>query len=88
MMQFDYSIFIEYESPSSSSDKSTSKSPKKKKTQRKKNHPVSYCTVFSPAYLRHIGPTSLQFRISFDMGIVLIQIWPQSPLKLCPAIVP
>ena len=29
-------------------------------------------TVFSPAYLRHVGPTSLQFRIPFDVGIVQI----------------
>ena len=25
-------------------------------------------------YLRHVGPTSLQFRIPFDVGIVLILI--------------
>ena len=28
-------------------------------------------TVFSPAYLRHVSPTRLQFRIPFDVGIVL-----------------
>ena len=31
-----------------------------------------YITVFSPAYLRYVGPTSIQFRIPFDVGIVLI----------------
>ena len=30
-------------------------------------------SVFSPAYLRHVGPTSLQFRIPFGVGIALIQ---------------
>ena len=28
--------------------------------------------VFSPAYLRHVGPTSLQYRVSFDVGIGII----------------
>ena len=35
------------------------------------NGPTAY-TVFSPAYIRHVGPTSLQFIIPFDVGIVLI----------------
>ena len=26
------------------------------------------CTVFSPAYLRHVGPASLQYRYFFDVG--------------------
>ena len=35
----------------------------------------SICTVFSPAYMyfRHVGPTSLQFRLSFDVGMGRIQ---------------
>ena len=28
--------------------------------------------VFSPAYIRYVSPTSLQFIIPFDVGIVLI----------------
>ena len=28
----------------------------------------SYCTVFSPAYLRHVCSTSLHYRIPFDVG--------------------
>ena len=32
--------------------------------------------VFSPAYIRHVGPTSLQFRIPFDVGIMHIhKLW-------------
>ena len=37
-----------------------------------------YKFVFSPAYmyLRHVGPISLQYRIPFDVGIVLIhKLW-------------
>ena len=29
--------------------------------------------VFSLAYLRHIGPTSLQYRVPFDVGMGLTQ---------------
>ena len=25
--------------------------------------------VFSPAYIRHVGPTSLQYRLFFDVGM-------------------
>ena len=25
--------------------------------------------VFSPAYIRHVGPTRLQYRLDFDVGI-------------------
>ena len=33
-------------------------------------------TVFSPAHLRHVGPTSLQYRLSFDVGMGRIQrLW-------------
>ena len=31
-------------------------------------------TVFSLAYLRHVGPTSLQYRFSFGVGIGIIHV--------------
>ena len=34
---------------------------------------VAYA-VFSPAYLRNVGPTSLQYRIPFDVGIGIIHV--------------
>ena len=44
-------------------------------------------SVFSPACIRHIGPTSLdQYRISFDVGNR--EIWPQPPPKVCPNVIP
>ena len=27
------------------------------------------CAVFSPAYIRHVGPTNFQYRFSFDVGM-------------------
>ena len=27
------------------------------------------CAVFSPAYIRHVGPTNFQYRLSFDVGM-------------------
>ena len=30
---------------------------------------ASYPAVFSLAYLRHVGPTSLQYKVSFDVGM-------------------
>ena len=48
-------------------------------------------TVFSLAYLRHIGQTSLQYRIPFDVGLGQPQsfhVWLPAPPILCPPIQP
>ena len=29
-----------------------------------------YITVFSPAYIWHVGPISLQYGLSFDVGMI------------------
>ena len=47
--------------------------------------------VFSLAYLRHVGPTSLQYRILFDAGNKdnpKDLLWLQAPPTPCPPIMP
>ena len=47
--------------------------------------------VFSPVYLRHVGPTSLQHRLFFDVGKEggkKALMWPQATPKLHPPIMP
>ena len=50
--------------------------------------------VFSLTYLilRHVGPTSLQYRVSFDVhgnsDDPCALMWPQATPKLCPPVMP
>ena len=47
--------------------------------------------VFSPVYLRHVGPTNLQHRLFFDVGKEggkKALIWPQATPKPHPPVMP
>ena len=55
------------------------------------HYPIPQYTVFSPVCIRHVGPTSLQYRISFDVGNrenPKALMWPQTSPKPLPPVMP
>ena len=51
-------------------------------------YPCREVSLFSPAYIRHVSPASLQYRFFFDMEMGRLQkalMWPHAPPKLCPS---